>query len=319
MALVIWKRALQGLAAIVVASMILFGLVRLIPGDPSVIFAGSDASTETLAAVRSAYGLDKSIPEQYVAWATQIASGNLGRSFATRAPVVDYIRPTIVPTLFLLVGGVSVALVVAFTLGVTAAAAKRREIDAIVTGFAALLYGAPVFWTGLLAILLFAVALKWVPVGGFVNPLQDPAAGFKSLLLPWLVLGIAMGASLSRFVRGSFIEVLESDYIRLAQAKGASPFRVLRKHVFRNALVPIVTVLGVQIATLLGGAVIIETVFSWPGLGSLMMNAVNGRDYPTIQIVLLVYVVTFIVINFLTDVSNTMIDPRIRLEGEAQA
>jgi peptide/nickel transport system permease protein len=176
-----------------------------------------------------------------------------------------------------------------------------------------------VFWTGLLAILLFAVALKWVPVGGFVNPLQDPATGFRSLLLPWPVLGIAMGASLSRFVRGSFIEVLESDYIRLAQAKGASPFRVLRKHVFRNAPVPVVTVLGVQIATLLGGAVIIETVFSWPGLGSLMMNAVNGRDYPTIQIVLLLYVITFIVINFLTDVGYTIIDPRMRLEGEVQA
>lgn len=126
-----------------------------------------------------------------------------------------------------------------------------------------------------------------------------------------------MGGSLSRSVRTSFIEVLESDYIRLAHAKGASPFCVLRKHVFRNALVPVITVLGVQIATLLGGAVIIETVFSWPGLGSLMMNAVNGRDYPTIQIVLLFYVFTFIVINFLTDLSYTLIDPRIRIEGDA--
>ena len=317
MALLIGKRALQGLAAVVVASMILFGLLRLIPGDPAVIFAGSDANPVTLAAIRADYGLDRSIPEQYALWVRQIASGNLGRSFATRAPVVDYIKPTVVPTLFLLVGGVSVALVVAFALGVPAAVAKRREVDAMVTGFASLLYGAPVFWTGLLAILFFAVALKWVPVGGFVNPLQDPGNGLRSLILPWLVLGIAMGASLSRFVRGSFIEVLESDYIRLAQAKGASPLRVLRKHVFRNALVPVITVLGVQIATLLGGAVIIETVFSWPGLGSLMMNAVNGRDYPTIQIVLMMYVLTFIVINFLTDVSYTLIDPRIRSEGEA--
>src|SRR5262249_8177058 len=152
---------------------------------------------------------------------------------------------------------------------------------------------------------------------GFVNPFDDALAGVQSLLLPWIVLGVAMGASLSRFVRSSFIEVLESDYIRLAHAKGASPLRVLRRHVFRNALVPVITVFGVQIATLLGGAVIIETVFSWPGLGSLMMNAVNGRDYPTIQVVLLLYVFTFIVINFLTDVSYTLIDPRIRIEGDA--
>ena len=314
----IWRRALQSLLAIVVASMILFVLLRLIPGDPAITFAGPDASPEALAAIRTQYGLDKSIPEQYVIWADQIMRGNLGTSFATRASVLDYIKPTIVPTLFLLVGGVAVALVVGFVLGVGAAVPQRREVDAFLTGFASLLYGAPVFWTGLLAILLFAVALRWVPVGGFVSPLQDPGAGFKSLILPWLVLGTAMGGSLARFVRTSFLEVLESDYIRLARAKGASEARVLRRHALRNALVPVITVLGVQIATLLGGAVIIETIFSWPGLGSLMMNAVNGRDYPTIQVVLLFYVVAFIVINFLTDVSYTIIDPRIRLSGEAQ-
>jgi peptide/nickel transport system permease protein len=314
---VIWRRVVQSAVAIVVASMVLFTVLRLIPGDPAVIFAGTDASPAALAAVRAQYGLDKSIPEQYVIWVKQIATGNLGQSFATRAPVIDYIKPTIVPTLFLLIGGVAFALVIAFGLGVGAAVTQGRGVDALLTGFASLLYGAPVFWTGLLAILLFAVALKWVPVGGFVNPFDDPIAGLQSLALPWIVLGVAMGASLSRFVRTSFIEVLESDYIRLAYAKGASPMRVLRKHVFRNALVPVITVLGVQIATLLGGAVIIETVFSWPGLGSLMMNAVNGRDYPTIQIVLLMYVVTFIIINFLTDVSYTIIDPRIRIEGDA--
>jgi peptide/nickel transport system permease protein len=314
---VILRRVAQSAVAIVVASMILFTLLRLIPGDPAIVIAGTDATPTQLAAVRAEYGLDKPIPEQYVIWVKQIATGNLGRSFETRAPVVDYIKPTIVPTLFLLVGGITFSLVVGFGLGVGAAVAQRRGVDALLTGFASLLYGAPVFWTGLLAILLFAVALKWVPVGGFINPFDDPLTGLQSLILPWLVLGVAMGGSLSRFVRSSFIEVLESDYIRLAHAKGASPIRVLRKHVFRNALVPVITVLGVQIATLLGGAVIIETVFSWPGLGSLMMNAVNGRDYPTIQVVLLFYVITFIVINFLTDVSYTLIDPRIRIEGDA--
>src|SRR5205823_4434526 len=137
--------------------------------------------------------------------------------------------------------------------------------------------------------------------------------GLSSLVLPWIVLGLAMGATLSRFVRAAFLEELESDHVRLARAKGASSFRVIAKHVFRNAMVPVVTVFGVAFATLLGGAVVLETVFTWPGLGALMINSVNSRDYPTVEVLLLIYVVTFVVINFLTDVSYSLIDPRIRL------
>ena len=165
------------------------------------------------------------------------------------------------------------------------------------------------------AILLFAVYLRWLPVGGYVNPFTNPVNGLKAMAMPCIVLGIAMAGTQARFIRAAYKEVLESDYIRLAEAKGASRRRIVWKHATRNAMVPIVTVFGVAIANLLGGAVVIETVFTWPGLGLLMINSVNVNDYPTVQVILLLYVAIFVVVNFLTDVSYSLIDPRIRLTG----
>jgi peptide/nickel transport system permease protein len=311
------RRALQGLLTLFIASVIIFGLLRLIPGDPAVILSGGDATPAGIEAARKTFGLDRSIFVQYWSWLTGVMGGDLGTSFSSRGPVADLISPTLVPTVFMVVGGTVIAILIALALGIGAAVPRRRSIDATITAVAALLYGAPVFWLALLFILFFAVELQLVPVGGFVNPFDDFALGMSSLALPWLVLGLAMGAALSRFVRASFLEALESDHVRLARAKGSSTLHVIRKHVFRNAMVPVVTVFGVAFATLLGGAVVLETVFTWPGMGSLMINSVNGRDYPTVQAVLLIYVATFVVINFLTDISYSLIDPRIRLsEGK---
>lgn len=313
MARFLLRRALQSLLTLVIASIAVFGLLRLIPGDPAVILSGGDASAEGIAATRSRLGLDLPLPVQYWLWISGIFRGDLGTSFSAQAPVSSLIEPTIAATLWLVFGGVVLAIVVALLLGAGAAVTPRRGLDAFLTGFASLLYGAPVFWLALIFILLFGVQLKWFPVGGFVNPLDDVGVGLSSLVLPWLVLGLAMGASLSKFVRAAFLESLESDHVRLARAKGGSTPHVVAKHVFRNAMVPVVTVFGVAFATLLGGAVVLEAVFTWPGMGSLMINSVNNRDYPTVQAVLLIYVATFVIINFLTDVSYSLIDPRIRL------
>ena len=252
---------------LVIASVAIFSLVRLIPGDPAVSLAGPDATDATLDAIRTQLGLHKPLVEQYFVWLEQLAHGNFGDSVSAGVPVTDVLLPTLVPTLWLLGGAVLVALVVGFALGIGASVPRRKGVDATLSGLASVLHGAPPFWIGLLALLLFAVTFNVLPAGGFVSPIQDPALGLSSLVLPSVVLGLAMGGLFARFIRASYLEVLDSDYVRLAQAKGAGTWRIVRKHIFRNALIPIVTVFGLNFANLLGGAVVIESVFSWPGMG----------------------------------------------------
>lgn len=315
MATFLLQRALQGLVTIVVASFIIFMVIRLIPGDPALMYAGNDATPETIAAIREQFGLNEPIWTQYLIWVANVFKGDFGTSYVARVPVTTLIGQRLLPTLVLLIGSVLVMSLVGFAIGAWAAVTRNRTVDAILTGFASLLSGAPVFWVGLLAILLFAVYLRWLPVGGYVNPFVDPIGGLKAMAMPCIVLGIAMAGTQARFIRTAYKEVLNSDYIRLAEAKGASRSRVVWRHATRNALVPIVTIYGLAIANLLGGAVVIETVFTWPGLGLLMVNSVNVNDFPTVQVILLLYVVIFVVVNFLTDVSYSIIDPRIRLSG----
>jgi peptide/nickel transport system permease protein len=311
------RRAVQGIVTLVAASFIIFMAIRLIPGDPALMYAGNDATPETLAAIRERFGLNEPIWTQYLIWAGNALRGDFGTSYVARVPVINLIGLRIMPTLLLLVGSVLVMSIVGFAIGAWAAVTRNRTLDAVLTGFASLLSGAPVFWIGLLAILLFAIYLRWLPVGGYVNPFIDPIGGLKSMLMPCVVLGIAMAGSQARFIRTAFKEVLSSDYIRLAEAKGASRARVVWRHATRNAMVPIVTIYGLAIANLLGGAVVIETVFTWPGLGLLMISSVNVNDFPTVQVILLLYVFIFVIVNFLTDVSYSIIDPRIRLTGAA--
>lgn len=309
------RRALQGLVTMCAASIIIFIVIRLVPGDPAALYAGADASPETIAAIRERFGLNEPLHMQYLYWVANILRGDLGNSYVAGVPVAGLIAHRIPATLILLGGSVLVMTVAGFAIGVAAAITPSRKVDAVLTGFSSLLSGAPIFWVGLLGILVFAVYLNWLPVGGYVSPVQDWAAGLKSMAMPCIVLGITLAGTQALFIRTAFKEVLNSDYIRLAVAKGASPRRVLWRHVTRNALVPVVTVFGVAIANLLGGAVVIETVFTWPGLGLLMINSVSANDYPTVQALMLMYVAIFIIVNFLTDLSYSLIDPRIRLTG----
>lgn len=309
------KRAIQGILTVLAASAVIFAVIRLIPGDPALMYAGNDATPETIEAIRQQFGLNEPLWSQYAIWLSNMLRGDFGNSYVARVPVIGLIAQRILPTILLLVGSVLVMAIISFAIGVVAAVTRNRTVDALLTGLASLLSGAPVFWIGLLAILLFAVYNHWFPVGGYVNPFVNPAQGLRSMVLPCVVLGIAMAGTQARFIRAAYKEVLNSDYIRLAHAKGATGAQVIWRHATRNAMVPVVTVFGVAIANLLGGAVIIETVFTWPGLGLLMISSVNVNDYPTVQVILLLYVVIFVVVNFLTDLSYSLIDPRIRLAG----
>jgi ABC-type dipeptide/oligopeptide/nickel transport system permease component len=311
----LFKRGFQSLSTVVAASLIIFFVIRLVPGDPAMMFAGGDATPETIAAIREELGLNLPAWQQYLHWIGNMFSGDFGVSYFARVPVLTLIGQRLLPTFLLLAGAVTIMTLGGFAMGVIAAVTRNRSLDAVLTATAAFLSGAPVFWTGLLAILFFSVYNRWLPVGGYINPFQNPVQGLQTMVLPCAVLGIAMAGTLARFIRTSYKEALNSDYIRLAYAKGATRRRVIWHHATRNALVPVVTVFGIAIATLLGGSVVIETVFSWPGLGLLMIGSINVNDYPTVQTILLFYVVVFVVINFLVDVSYSLIDPRIRLSG----
>lgn len=312
---VILSRTLQSLVALVLSSIAIFALLRLIPGDPATVIAGPEATPEVIEQIREERGFNEPLVLQYFLWLGRTLSGDLGDSFTARQPVGDLIAPTLLPSFLLLIGGVVLAIIVAFAIGAAASVSQNRSVDALLMSVAAFLYGAPVFWIGLLMILLFSVNLGWLPTGGYVDPSVDLGEALRSLALPWIVLGLAMGAGLSRFVRSSFLDVFQSDYIRVARSKGASPARIVVGHATRNALVPVITVFGIAFAGLLGGAVVIEQVFTWPGLGTLMLNSVNARDYPTVQAIMLIYVAVFIIVNFLTDLSYSLIDPRIRVSG----
>lgn len=313
MARFLLRRIAQGLLTMVLAASALFLIMRMIPGDPALVYAGINATPEQVEAVRRELGLDQPLIVQYGQWITGLAHGDLGKSFIAQTPVAALLAQRMAPTLWLVLGSTLVMVIAATLFGLGAAMTRRPAVDTALTAAAAILYGAPVFWIGLLAILLFAVTLGWLPAGGFVDPLEAPLQGIEAMLMPCTVLGLALGASLSRFVRAAFKETMLADHVRLAAAKGASRMRIMRRHVARNAMIPIVTVFSVMFATLLGGTVIIESVFSWPGLGLLLINSVNSQDYPVVQALMLVYLFVFITINFLTDVSYSVIDPRIRV------
>ncbi|MBL8600279.1 MAG: ABC transporter permease [Devosia sp.] len=305
-------RAAQSVVTILIASLVLFFVVRLVPGDPVTAYAGLDATPEQIESVRAEFGLDRPFYEQYARWLGGIATGNLGKSITTRADVADIIGQRTFPTLVLSAGAIVVLVVAVAVFGVLPAIFRNGGIDTLLTVIAAALYGAPVYWTGLLCILLFSVKLKLVPIGGFVDPFQDPFGCLRSMAMPCGVLGIALGASLSRFVRASFLEVLNQDHVRLAYAKGASTFRVIRAHVLRNSLTTILTVAGITVASLIGGSVIIESVFAWPGLGRLLLSSVLSHDYPVVQSIVMYYAIAFVATNIVVDILYVVVDPRLR-------
>jgi peptide/nickel transport system permease protein len=307
------RRFLEALPVLFLATMVIFLGLRLLPGDPAVVLAGQDASPQTLAAIREANGLNDPLPFQYVIWLKNAVTGNLGVSFFTRAQVSTLIAQRAPATLELGLAGMLMTLLLGIPTGILAAIRAHRPSDWAISAFNGLAVAVPGFWLGILAILLFSLVLGWLPPGGRGDFFRDPGQELKFLFLPALTLALPGAAGLSRLVKASMLEVLGDDYVRTARAKGVSNNNVVWRHALRNALVPVVTILGLQFGRLLGGAVITESVFSWPGLGRLIRDSIGNRDYAVVQACLLLLVVLFVVINLLTDITYGILDPRIRL------
>lgn len=294
-----------------VATMVFF-FTRLAPGDPAALMLGDQATAEDIARLRAVYGLDRPILVQFGLWLKEVASGNLGQSIFLQRPVTQAIAERAEPTFFLALFAVSIAALVGIPAGIVSAVWRGRAVDQIVSGLAMLAANIPSFWLGLIFIQIFAVRLGWFPVAGYGDPGAPLIERLAHLALPATVLGIVNSALITRFTRASMLDVLSDDYIRTARSKGVSERRVVLRHALGNALVPIITVVGLTAALLVGGAIVTETVFGLPGIGNLVVSAVLRRDYPVIQGALIVVAGVYVLINLLVDVVYTLVDPRVR-------
>ena len=305
------RRTLDLLVVLVIASVFVFVVIRLVPGDPAAVIAGPNAQVETLDAIRANLGLNQPLPVQYVIWLRDVLHGDLGVSYLAGQSVTNEIAQRFPLTLQLAVGGMIVAVVLGVGLGLLAGLQQDRAADAIISAFNTLWLSVPTFWSGLIFLLVFSLALKILPVGGSVPFSDDPIAAVVHLILPSLTLGLAIAPEIAWFVRNGVLDVMGQDYVRTARAKGLSRGLLLRRHVLRNAMLPLLTVVGIQTGKVLGGAVIVESIFSLPGIGSLVINAIQARDYPTVQGVILLVVAVFVVVNFITDIAYIWVDPRV--------
>jgi peptide/nickel transport system permease protein len=286
---------------------LVFSLIHLIPGDPAIQIAGENARPEDVQQVRHALGLDQPLGKQYVSYLVNVLHGDLGRSFQTNESVSTQIRQRYPATIQLAMGAMFVALLVAFPLGIISAIYRNSWIDNVARFFALLGVSMPSFWFGPLLIIAFAINHPWLPVSG-----RDE--GFKSLILPSVTMGLALAAILTRMIRVSLAEELTQLYVTTAVAKGVSRGKAIFRHALKNALIPVITVLALQFGSLLTGAIITEQIFSWPGLGRLLIDSISKRDYPQVQASILVIAVTYIFVNFLSDLLYGVVDPRIKLE-----
>ncbi len=295
-----------GAAALVVLGVctLVFLLIHLVPGDPVEAMLGEGARPADRAAMTAALGLDRPLGEQYRLYLLRLLRLDLGQSFSFQRPVLDLLAERLPATLTLAGVALVLALSLAIPLGVLAACRRGQAADSLAMGFSLLGGAIPNFWLGPLLILVFSLWLGWTPVSGREGP--------ASLILPAITLGTSLAAILARMVRGSVLEVLGEDYIRTARAKGLAPVAVLWNHALRNAWLPVLTLVGLQLGGLLGGAVITETVFGWPGLGSLLVEAIQSRDYPVVQGAVLLVSLTYVLVNTGTDLVYAWVDPRIR-------
>jgi peptide/nickel transport system permease protein len=293
-------------------AVLVFALTRVAPGDPVAVLLGDQATADDIARVQRVYGLDRSLPEQFGLWLRQLAHGNLGDSIFLQRPVTQALRERAEPTTLLALMAVGIATLIGVPCGVASAVFRGGVADQALTGFAMLGASVPSFWFGLVLMQIFAVSLGWFPVSGYGEPGASLAQRLHCLVLPATVLGVLNSALIIRFTRASMLDVLGEDYVRTARAKGLPERRVIFKHALRNALVPIVTVIGLTVALMIGGAVVTETVFGLPGVGNLVVSAVTRRDYPVIQGALLIVAAIYVVINFLVDLLYTVVDPRVR-------
>ncbi|AJC21333.1 ABC transporter permease [Pandoraea pulmonicola] len=305
-------RALVAIPTLIIVSMMIFGLQKMLPGDPVLAMAGEDQNPQVIAALREKYHLDKPLPTQYALWIGDVLRGDLGNSLRTGEPVTKLIAQKLPVTLQLAAFGLAIAIGIGIPLGILSAANRGKAIDYGANVLALSGMSIPNFWLGILLIFLVSVRWQLLPSSGYVPPGEDLWMSVKTMIMPAFVLGAALGAQLMRHTRSAMLGVLRTDYIRTARAKGLLRGTVVLKHALRNALIPIVTVLALLFGELLAGAVLTEQVFTIPGFGKLVVDAVFNRDYAVVQGVVLVTAVSFIVLNLFADVLYVLLNPRLR-------
>ncbi|MDR7419691.1 MAG: ABC transporter permease [Armatimonadota bacterium] len=298
------RRALLAVPSLLAVTLLIFLAMRAVPGDPAVLLAGEFATPETVASIRAKWGLDQPLPVQYGVFLARLARGDLGRSIVSEMEVSEEIVQRFRVTLTLAFSAIAVALLIGMTAGVLGATRSYTVWDYGSMVIAMLGVSTPIFWSGMLLILLFAVMLGWLPAGG--------AEAWRSYILPAVSLGFFAAGIIARQTRSSLLDVLRQDFVRTARAKGLPGRLVTLRHALRNALIPVVTVAGLEFGRMLGGAILTETVFSLPGLGSFMITAIAKRDYPVVQGIVLWLAIVFVVINMLVDMTYAALDPRIR-------
>ncbi|PGM58757.1 nickel ABC transporter permease [Bacillus sp. AFS053548] len=306
----ILNRIISAIIVIFGISILSFFLIHLIPGDPVKIMLGINASPEQVAKLTHHLGLDKPLLVQYLQYINNVFHGDFGTSLKTGRPVLTEILDRFPETIKLAATGMVFAVIIGIALGILAAKYKDTIIDTFCTGLATLGVSIPSFWLGILLILVFSVKLSWFPIAD--------GTGLRSLILPAITLGVVMSTMISRLTRNGMVEVLSNDFIRTARSKGLEERHILFRHAFRNVLIPIITVIGLQIAALLGGTVIIEQVFNWPGLGTLSIGAIMSRDFPMIQGTVLFMGAVYVSVNILVDIVYSLIDPRVKLNEKGE-
>jgi peptide/nickel transport system permease protein len=312
MLLQVLRRTAVFLVSTALATVVVFAFMAVLPGDPARVALGINATPEAVAATRARFGTDRPLLVQYLDWVRGLPTGHFGRSYVTSDLIGPQILDRLQVTLWLVVVATLIAIAIALPLGMVAAVRHRSASGALLSALSQIGVAVPSFLAGILLVAVFAVKLRLLPSGGWTPPNEDPAQFLRQLVLPALSLGVVQGAVLTRYVRSAVLDILREDFLRTARAKGLSPYRALIRHGLRNAAIPVVTVLGLQLATLLIGAVVVERVFVIPGLGSLLLDGVANRDLLLVQGVVMVLVVAVLLVNLIVDILYTVLDPRLR-------
>lgn len=306
------NRVLQFVPTLCVVSVVVFLMVRAIPGDAALVLLGPTAKPEQVVALREQMGLDEPLWQQYLIWIGGVFRGDLGQSWINGFPVAELIAQKLPATLALAIGAMAIAILIAIPLGILPALRPNGWWPRVAALYNGLMLAIPTFWLGVLLVLVVSLRLRWLPPSGYVPFSEDPVQSIKLLFLPSLTLGAYLSAIFARFLSSAIAEILAQDYVRTATAKGLRERAVVSRHVMRNALIPVVTMLGIQFGGLLGGAVIVEAIFDWPGLGRLLVTSISSRDYAVVQGTILLAASAFLFVNLLTDLTYGLLDPRIR-------
>jgi peptide/nickel transport system permease protein len=312
----ILRRLVMLVPVLIVVGVVVFGLVHLTPGDPAAVILGDRATPEDIARLRTQLGLNDPLPVQFVRWFGNVLRLDFGESIFLGEPVTQALLNRVQPTVLLTLYALSIQVLIGIPAGVFAAVRYNSPLDRALTVMAISGSAIPTFFLGILLILIFAVRLRWLPSGGYVPFGEDPAAHVKGMLLPAFALGFSAAGLLARLVRSSMLDVLREDYVRTAFAKGLPEQLVIVRHALRNALIPALTVIGISIGALLGGAVVTETVFTIPGMGRLVVQSIARRDYHVIQGAIIAIAMTYVLVNLVVDVLYVYIDPRVRLGSD---